>query len=279
MLLRSIPSTNEMISVVGLGTWKRFDVGSSLEERKPLREVIATISRKTKPTMAMIDSSPMYGRSEEVVGDLTSESGVTENFFYATKVWTTGEQNGIDQMNNSLRNMRRTTMDLMQIHNLLDWQTHLKTLQQWKAEGRLRYIGITHYKAAAHNDLEWIIKNHAIDFVQFNYSMRERNAEKSLLNLAMDKGVATIINEPFEKGSLFGAVKGKPLPEWLLEYDINSWGEFFLKYIVSHPAVTCVIPATADAAHAAENVRVGDGRLPDEKGRKKMIEFIEKTAL
>jgi diketogulonate reductase-like aldo/keto reductase len=271
MLHRGIPSTNEMLPVIGLGTWKQFDVGSSIDARRPLKEVLSKISEIKG---LLIDSSPMYGRSEDVVGDLTNEAHISEKFFYATKVWTNGEQSGIDQMNASMRKMRRITMDLMQIHNLLDWQTHLKTLQRWKAEGKIRYIGITHYVSSSHNELERIIKNSTIDFVQCNYSIHERHAEKSLLRTAQEKGVAVIINEPLEKGALFGLVKNKPLPEWTAEYGMKSWGEYFLKYIISHPAVTCAIPATSNVKHAAENIRAGSGTLPDEKGRKRMVDFI-----
>lgn len=273
MLTRLIPSTKESIPVIGLGTWSRFDVGTSNKERQPLHGVLQTLSGVEG---SLIDSSPMYGRSEETVGDIASELGLSEKFFYATKVWTTGRQEGIDQMNMSMRRMRRRTMDLMQIHNLVDWKTHLETLRRWKEEGKIRYIGITHYTAASHRELEQIIRSHPVDFVQFNYSIITRNAEKSLLNSAMDNGVAVLINEPLEKGSLFNAVKRIPLPDWSAEYDIHSWGEFFLKYIISHPAVTCVIPATADVKHCEENLRAGIGRVPDEKGRKKMSEFIEK---
>jgi diketogulonate reductase-like aldo/keto reductase len=273
MIMRAIPSSNEIIPVIGLGTWKQFDIGSSPEEWKPRFEVLKKMSEEGS---TLIDSSPMYGRSEEVVGDLTNESGEAEQFFYATKVWTTGEQEGINQMNDSMRKMRRTTMDLMQIHNLVDWKTHLKTMNRWKAEGEIRYTGITHYTVSSHDELERIIKTTKLDFVQFNYSIRTRNAEKSLLNAARDNGVAVIINEPLEKGSLFNAVKRISPPEWSNEYDINNWGEFFLKYIIAHPAVTCVIPATSNAMHMADNMRAGFGKLPDEKGRKRMIEFIEK---
>jgi diketogulonate reductase-like aldo/keto reductase len=262
-----------MIPVIGLGTWSRFVVGTSAKERQPLRSVLQTLSNIEG---TLIDSSPMYGRSEETVGDLTTELGIAEKFFYATKVWTTGRQEGIDQMHTSMRRMRRTTMDLMQIHNLVDWKTHLDTLRRGKEEGKIRYIGITHYTTASHRELEQIIKSNKIDFVQFNYSIRVRNAEKSLLNTAMDSGTAVIINEPLEKGDLFDLVKGRPLPAWSAEYDIQSWGEFFLKYIISHPAVTCIIPATSDPKHCGENLRAGFGRVPDEKGRKRMIEFIEK---
>lgn len=272
MILRPIPSSNEMLPVIGLGTWKQFDVGSSADVRTPLEEVIAEMS---KTGGMLIDSSPMYGQSEEVVGDLTGDPKISEKFFYATKVWISGKKNGIDQMNESLRKMRRTTMDLMQIHNLLDWQVHLETLKQWKSDGKIRYIGITHYQSSSHNDLEQIIKANTMDFIQFNYSIRSRNAERSLLNTAMDRGVAVIINEPLEKGKLFAAVNRKPIPPWVSEYGISSWGTFFLKYIIAHPAVTTVIPATSNVHHLADNMAAGEGLLPDEKGRKRMVEFIE----
>lgn len=272
MRTRKIPSSGEMLPVVGLGTWQQFDVGSSDNERRPLREVIA---RMNELGGKVIDSSPMYGRSEEVVGDLTAASGFADKFFYATKVWTSGEEEGIAQMNVSMRKMRRSVMDLMQIHNLVDWQTHLKTLKRWKEEGKIRYIGMTHYTVSAHDELERIVLKEKIDFVQFNYSLRVRNAERSLLPAAAEKGVAVIINEPYEKGSLFAAVQGKQLPAWAGEYDISSWGQFFLKFILSHPAVTCVIPGTSNPKHVADNMGAGFGTLPDEKGRKRMIEFVD----
>lgn len=273
MSKRKIPSSGEMLPIVGLGTWQQFDVGTSNEERQSLRDVLMRMSEMGG---AVIDSSPMYGRSEEVVGDLTSELGIAEKFFFATKVWTSGEQDGIAQMNDSFRKMRRTTMDLMQIHNLVDWQTHLKTLKKWKAEGKIRYIGITHYTTSAHDELERIVKMKEIDFVQFNYSIRVRNAERSLFSAARDNGVAVIINEPFEKGSLFSAVRGKQLPEWCEEYEIKSWAQFFLKFILSHSAVTCVIPGTSNPKHVVDNMGAGFGKLPNENGRKKMVEWIEK---
>ena len=222
----------------------------------------------------LIDASPMYGRAEQVIGDLTTDLKLNEQFFFATKVWTTGKQEGIDQMNASLRKMRRKKIDLMQVHNLQDWETHLKTLRDWKTAGKVRYIGITHYTDASHARLEQIVKSENIDFVQFNYSIRSRNAEKSLLKAAKDKGVAVIINEPFEQGALFRAVKGKELPAWAGDYDIKSWAQFFLKYIISNDAVTCVIPGTSDVKHLVDNLGAGEGRLPDETGRKKMREWI-----
>jgi diketogulonate reductase-like aldo/keto reductase len=186
-----------------------------------------------------------------------------------------GKQQGIDQMNDSFKKMGRSKMDLMQVHNLQDWQTHLKTLKDWKQQGKVRYIGITHYTDSAHSRLEQIVKSKAVDFVQFNYSIRSRNAEKSLLQAAKDNGVAVIINEPFEQGALFRAVKGKELPAWAGDYDIKTWAQFFLKYIISNEAVTCVIPGTSDVKHLLDNIGAGLGRIPDEQGRKKMLEWIE----
>jgi diketogulonate reductase-like aldo/keto reductase len=216
----------------------------------------------------------MYGRAEEVIGDLTAASPVREKLFYATKIWTTGEAEGIRQMDDSLRKMQRKTMDLVQVHNLTDWKTHLRTLQRRKAEGKVRYTGITHYTASAHAQLEQILKTEAVDFVQFNYSLRVRHAERSLLQAAQDKGVAVIINEPFEKGTLFSLTKGKALPAWAADYDIQSWAQFFLKYILSHPAVTCAIPGTSSPKHVVDNMLAGHGILPDEKGREKMVAYI-----
>lgn len=270
---RILSAAGETLPVVGLGTWIQFDVGDSETDRQPLREVL---QHMVEQGGTLIDSSPMYGKAETVVGDLAAETGLAEKFFYATKVWTNGEQNGIAQMQSSLHKMRRAKMDLMQIHNLLDWEIHLKTLRKWKEEGKVRYLGITHYTVGSHEQLEKIIRSEKIDFVQFNYSIRVRNAENSLLQAAQDNGVSVIINEPFDKGSLFNAVKDKPLPEWAADYDIGSWSQFFLKYILAHPAVTCVIPGTSNPVHLVDNMGAGFGRLPDEAGKKKMVALVEK---
>jgi len=272
MLLRPIPSTGEMLPVIGLGTWIQFDVSNSENELQPLRDVLTMMIENGGK---VIDSSPMYGRAEEVIGTLTSSMQNKNEFFYATKVWTSGEQQGIEQMENSMHKMKRKTMDLIQVHNLVDWKTHLKTLRMWKDEGRVRYIGITHYTASAHQQLEDIMKSEKPDFVQFNYSMRIRNAERTLLDTAKEKGAAVLINEPYEKGSLFTLVKGKSLPEWAKDFNINSWGQFFLKYIISHPAVTCVIPGTSNPRHVVDNMNTGYGPMPDETARKKMISYLE----
>lgn len=272
MIHRIIPSSSEKLPVIGLGTWIQFDVGSSEEEQEPLKEVLKQmIIHEGK----LIDSSPMYGKSEKVVGDLTQALKVSDKFFYATKVWTSGEQNGILQMEDSFRKMKREQMDLMQIHNLVDWQTHMKTLRRWKSEGKIRYIGITHYSNSAHDDLEKIIKSEEIDFVQFNYSILNRHAEKSLLPTAKDRQVAVIINIPFESGSIFKQIQNKPLPEWAKEHDIQTWIDFFLKYIIAHPAVTCVIPGTSDPKHLIQNMKAGTGNLPDETLKYKMIQYLK----
>ncbi|GAB3936850.1 aldo/keto reductase [Larkinella terrae] len=270
MLNRTIPSTKEKLPVVGIGTWQTFDAsGASAHD-----ELLQTLKAVHKAGGKLIDSSPMYGRSEEVVGTLTAASGIQNQFFYATKVWTRGREAGIQQMDESMRKMQRSSMDLMQIHNLVDWKTHLDTLKSWKTAGKIRYIGITHYTDSMHDDLIDIISKFPIDFVQFNYSILSRNAEKKLLPAAQDKGVATIINQPFAEGRLFSLVKGKPLPDWAKENDINTWAQFFLKFIVSHPAVTCVIPGTSDPKHAADNMLAGYGRLPDPALREKMATLI-----
>ncbi|MCF0069080.1 aldo/keto reductase [Dyadobacter sp. CY261] len=271
ILERKIPSTGERLPVIGLGSWQQFDIGTGAAERTPLKEVLQKMQEMGSK---VIDASPMYGRAEQVIGDLTTELKLNDRFFFATKVWTTGKQEGINQMNASLQKMKRKKIDLMQVHNLQDWETHLKTLKDWKAEGKIRHIGITHYTDASHSRLEQIVKSENIDFVQFNYSVRSRNAEKSLLKAAKDKGVAVIINEPFEQGALFRAVKGKELPAWAGDYDIKSWAQLFLKYIISNDAVTCVIPGTSDVKHLVDNLGAGEGRLPDEAGRKKIREWI-----
>jgi diketogulonate reductase-like aldo/keto reductase len=273
MLQRAIPASGEKLPVIGLGSWLQFDVGTASDERQPLMEVLKLMLEKGGK---VIDASPMYGNAEQVIGDLTTASGVADKYFYATKVWTRGEQNGIKQMQQSMQRMRRGTIDLMQVHNLSDWQTHLKTLNKWKAEGKIRYTGVTHYTASMHKELEVIVRQRLVDFVQFNYSIRVRNAEKSLLSAAKDHGVAVVINEPFDSGNLFSLVKGKALPEWAKAYDINSWAQYFLKYIISHPAVNCAIPGTSNPKHLVDNMMAGYGKLPDESTRKRMVDHLDK---
>jgi diketogulonate reductase-like aldo/keto reductase len=269
MIQRIIPSTGEQLPVIGLGTWNTFNVHTN--NYAPLQKVLDELFSSGG---RLIDSSPMYGRAEQVIGELTGNTENQDAFFYATKVWTTGKQEGIKQMESSMYKMKIKRMDLMQVHNLTDWKTHLATLQGWKEEGRIRYIGITHYTDSMHNELEHIISTERIDFVQFNYSILSRNAEKRLLGAAENYGVATLINRPFGEGNLFSKVKGKPLPPWASELGVHHWGEFFLKYIIAHTAVTCVIPATGNPEHAAENFQCASGSLPDEETRRRMREYI-----
>ncbi|HZY81311.1 MAG TPA: aldo/keto reductase [Cyclobacteriaceae bacterium] len=271
LLQRSIPSTGEKLPAVGVGTWQTFNVGTGDAERKPLKDVL---QKMIEAGAKVIDSSPMYGNSEGVVGDLSTEAGVNDKLFIATKVWTSGEQEGIRQMNRSFELLKRKKMDLMQVHNLVDWQTHLKTLRKWKDEGKVRYIGITHYTDGSHSTLANIIKNNPIDFVQVNYNLMDWNAEKELLPAAIERKVAIIANRPFEEGALFQRTKGKELPAWAAEFDCKSWGQFFLKFILSHPAVTCAIPGTSKVTHLMDNLGAAMGKLPDEKQREKMKSAI-----
>lgn len=274
MLKRSIPSTNEQLPVIGLGTWKVFDIPPQ-QEQDEQRKLLQVLNQMQQLGGTLIDSSPMYGHAEDVVGKLTQASGIADEFFYATKVWTQGRKEGIKQMEDSFRKMQRQTMELMQIHNLVDWKIHLETLREWKQQGKIKYIGITHYTDAMHAELENIISSEPIDFVQFNYSVTARAAEKRLLPAAAHHGVATLINRPLGEGALMRKVQNKALPEWVKEFDIDSWGQFFLKYIASHPAVTCIIPATSKPEHARDNMLAGHGRMPDDAARKKMAALAD----
>ncbi|XOV94248.1 MAG: aldo/keto reductase [Bacteroidota bacterium] len=271
VMKRKIPSSGELLPVVGVGTWQTFDVGSGTTEREPLKEVLKILLGKGG---TVVDSSPMYGRSEGVVGDLSTELEVNDQLFMATKVWTSGEAAGISQMNRSFALMKRKTIDLMQIHNLIDWQTHLNTLRSWKEDGKIRYLGITHYTSYAYDEIESILKSEKLDFLQINYSIVSRKVEERIIPLAQEKGVAVIINQPYESGSLFRNVKGKELPTYAKEFDCNSWGHFFLKWILSNPAVTCVIPGTDNPKHMIDNMGAGIGRLPDQELRNRMIKEI-----
>ena len=271
ILKRTIPSSGEKLPVIGVGTWQTFDVPGAPAERDPVREVLKILFEKGG---TVVDSSPMYGRSEGVVGDLSEELKINDKLFLATKVWTTGKESGIRQMNESLRLMKRKQMDLMQIHNLTDWQTHIKTLRSWKDEGKVRYIGLTHYTESAHDRLVTILGTEEVDFIQINYNLLDRNAENKLLPYAREKNVAVVVNQPFESGNLFQRVKGKALPSWARDIDCTTWAQFFLKYIISHPAVTCAIPGTDKPHHMLDNIGAAFGRLPTEKQRQMMINSI-----
>jgi diketogulonate reductase-like aldo/keto reductase len=223
----------------------------------------------------LIDSSPMYGSAETVTGALVKRAINRQGLFTATKVWTNGRGEGIKQMERSMRRLGVEQIDLMQIHNLRDWQTHIDTLVDWKTEGKIRYIGITTSHGRYHDELEEILLQLPLDFVQFSYNILNRTAEQRLLPIAREKGIATLINRPYQRGSLFRKVKGKPLPAWAAEFDCVSWGQFFLKFIAAHPAVTCIIPATSKLKHMVDNMAAGYGRLPDEPTRQRMVRFIE----
>lgn len=273
MLTRPIPRTGEALPAIGLGTWQTFDVGPSDAERRPLREVL---QRFFAAGGKLIDSSPMYGRAEAVVGDLLREGKHQGQAFLATKVWTSGREAGIQQMKQSMAKMGTARMDLMQVHNLVDWRTHLATLREWKAQGLVRYIGVTHYQLSAFDELERIIAQESIDFVQVPYSVGVREAEKRLLPAAKDHATAVIVMRPFEAGSLFHDVRSRPLPPVAATLGCTSWAQLFLKFILSNPAVTCAIPATANPEHLADNMRAGTGPLPDEAARKAIADALSR---
>ena len=267
ILARPIPSSGERVPALGLGTWRTFDVGTSAAERAPLTEVLG---RFVALGGRVLDSSPMYGAAESVAGDLAAELGVVDRLFVATKVWTSGREAGIAQMEHSLARLRRRRLDLMQIHNLLDWRTHLRTLRDWQQAGRVRYVGVTHYTASAYDELERVLRAEPLDFVQVNYSLGEREAERRILPLARDRGIAVLVNRPFSAGDLFQRVRRASLPAWVAALGCHSWAQLFLKWILGHPAVTCVIPATSRLEHLVDNMTAGVGPLPDEATRERM---------
>ena len=272
IMTRKIPSTGEDVPAVGLGTWQVFDAGNDAAARAPLREVLAAFA---KAGGKMIDSSPMYGSAESVAGDLVAELGLRDRLFFATKVWTRGREDGIQQMETSFRRLKVQQMDLMQIHNLLDVAIHTRTINDMKAKGRVRYTGITHYTSSAYADVEKFLKNEKYDFLQINYSLAERESEKRLLSICKDKNIAVIANRPFAEGAMFRRVRGKPLPPWAAEIGVASWAQYFLKWIVGHPAITCVIPGTGKPEHISDNVAAGFGALPDEAMRKRMAAYYD----
>ena len=271
MRTRAIPSSGEAVPIIGLGTSRTFDVGESESEREPLKKVLQQFFDLGG---RLVDTSPMYGTAESVVGALATELGLADQLFLATKVWTSGKDAGVHQMNASLKKLQSNRVDLMQVHNLVDTETHLETLRQWKRDGRIRYIGITHYRSDAFPALAQVMRNTDLDFVQLNYSLSEPEAEQMMLPLAAEHGIAIIVNRPFARGELFRKTRGKTLPKWAGEFDCRSWAQFFLKYVVSHPAVTCAIPATSDPAHLSDNMQAGYGALPDDGQRTRMAQYI-----
>lgn len=269
MLTRSIPSTGEKLPVIGLGTWSVFDVDLTPANRTQLGEVLSLL---VKHGGRVVDSSPMYGRAEAVVGDLAAQLHLRDSLFIATKVWTLGKENGIAMMQRSMQRLGK--IDLMQVHNLADVENQMASIHEWKTDGRVRYSGITHSQARGFYDVERNMRSWKPDFVQINYSVIEPQAAQRILPLAQELRMAVIINRPFGGGGLFGRVAGKPLPPWAAEIDCRSWAQFFLKWIVAHPAVTCVIPATNNPKHMEDNMAAGLGRLPDAKMRQRMIAFV-----
>ena len=268
---KPVPKTGETLPAIGLGTWQTFDVGASRSAREPLKNVLREFVRLGG---SVIDSSPMYGKSESVTGDLAAELGVQKQIFLATKVWISGREAGIRQMEESFTRLRTQRMDLMQVHNLVDYRTHLATLRAWREQGKVRYIGVTHYTSSAYDELARVLAAEDIDFVQLNYSVFEREAEKRLLPLAAEKRLAVLINRPFAAGDLFRKVRSKPLPPWTHEIDCASWAQFFLKFVISHPAVTCAIPATSKVEHLIDNMRAAVGPLPDAATRERMARHL-----
>jgi diketogulonate reductase-like aldo/keto reductase len=268
MHARAIPSTREPLPVVGCGTWRTFDVGPSADDRAPLVDVLQILFANGG---SVIDSSPMYGAAEGVVGDVLGTMRARDRAFIATKVWTTGRAAGINQMQRSMELLRTDRIDLMQVHNLVDWQTQLATLRIWKKEGRIRYLGVTHYTPSAYAELEAVMRGETLDFVQLDYSLADRKAEERLLPLAQERGIAVLVNQPFGGGGLLRSMQGRTLPAWAADIGCASWAQVLLKFVLAHPAVTCVIPGTGRPEHMKDNVRAGFGAYPDAALRATMI--------
>ncbi len=272
LLLKQIPSSGDIIPAIGMGTWISFNVGGSKRLRDARTEVLKTFFEMGGK---MVDSSPMYGSAEEVMGYCLKKLGYPKSLFSATKIWTSSKSNGKEQILDSENLWGVKPFDLFQIHNLLSWEEHLETLLEKKRKGEVKYIGITTSHGSRHEELEKIMRIQEIDFVQFTYNVLDREVESRLLPLAKEKGIAVIINRPFQGGDLFDYFEKYPLPKWKNEYDIKTWAQFFLKFVISHPAVTCAIPATSKIEHMKENMTSMYGKIPDERGRAKMIQYIE----
>ncbi|MFZ6046412.1 aldo/keto reductase [Pseudomonas sp. CR3202] len=269
---RAIPVSGEQIPVIGLGTYRGFDISHDAAEawadcRKVLQELFAAGG-------SVIDSSPMYGQAEEVVGGLLNELQAHERAFVATKVWTQGRQRGVAQMQHSMRLLQRQRIDLMQVHNLVDWKEHLTTLRLWKEEGRIRYLGVTHYTSSAYDELEKVLRAEQLDFLQIDYALNDRDAEERILPLARERGVAVLINRPFGGGNLLRNLSQQPVPDWAGDYDCSSWPQLLLKFCLSHPAVTCVIPGTGNPRHMLDNLQAGRGKEADQVFRERLIQAV-----
>jgi diketogulonate reductase-like aldo/keto reductase len=271
MLTRRVPSSGELLPVIGLGTWQTFNVGHKAADRaeleQVLREFVALGGR-------VLDCSPMYGAAEQVAGDLTAALNLRKKLFVASKVWSTDKTAGMRQMEESMARLRARPIDLMQVHNMQDAQLHLETLREWKRRGVVRYVGVTHYTAREHEAMAKLIASETVDFIQINYSVGERQAEQRLLPLARERGVAVIANRPFIGGDIFRRLRSKPLPAWAGEIDCSSWSQLLLKFVVSHPAITCAIPATSKLEHLRENMQAGFGRMPDDRQRARILRSV-----
>jgi len=271
-ILKKIPSSGEMIPAIGFGTSRTFDALGNDELLLQLKVVLQSFFNEEG---VFIDSSPMYGTAQAVIGKLLNQIKGTDNLFSATKVWTYGEQEGIAQMEASRKLWGVKRFDLMQIHNLRDWEVHYETLKKMKEEGRIRYIGVTTSHGRFHDELEVLLETLPFDFVQLSYNIANRDVEQRLLPIALDNGIAVIANRPYQRGALFRPVRGKALPKWAKDIDVTSWGQFFLKFIISHPAITCAIPATSKLKHLLDNMAAQVGQLPDGEMRKKMIQHFQ----
>ena len=270
-LMRSIPSTGEKLPVIGLGSATTFDVRPGSPQLKPLGEVLALF---VKHGGKVIDSSPAYGNAESVIGGLAAKSHLSNSLFIATKVWSNDKQQGIAQMERSLERFQTRKIDLMQVHNLGGIETQMASLREWKAKGKIRYTGITYSEDRGFGEVERVMRAHKPDFVQINYSLVDRGAAQRILPLAQELRMGVIINRPFGGGGIFKVISAKPLPAWAAEFDCHSWAQFLLKWIVAHPAVTCVIPATNNPQHLEDNMAAGVGRLPDAKTRQRMASLF-----
>ena len=273
LIRKQIPSTGEELPAVGIGSWQRFDVPAS--DRAGRENCTAVLREFFRLGGGLVDSSPMYGQAQAAIGEALRQIGATPSLFSATKVWTDGRQAGIAQMEEAMRLWGIDRFDLIQVHNLVDWSTHLSWLSDWKAEDRVRYTGITTSHGSRHSEVEKLMKTESFEFVQFTYSLANRKAEARLLPLAQERQIAVIVNRAFEGGNLFGRVRGKPLPDFAAELDCKTWAQYFLKFVISHPAVTCVIPATSDLKHLEDNMAAMRGRLPDAAQRDEMVRYYE----
>ncbi len=272
LLMRPIPSSGEKIPAIGIGTARRYDVEGSSEEMAVLKEVLAAFAVLGGQ---VVDTAPSYGRAEIVVGELVNAIGNRDDLFLATKVRAEGREAGIEQMEESFRRLHTARIDLMQVHNLADVETQLATLREWKAAGRIRYLGITTSFDRQYEDFERVMREQEMDFIQVNYSLGDRGAGERILPLAADRGMAVLVNLPYARGRLFQKVGDRPLPEWAAEFDCESWGQFFLKFVLSEPAVTCAIPGTAKMTYLEDNLGAARGRLPEPELRQRMIALYD----